>query len=161
MVNLNDENRPDKVAERFTKLYNDEWTDCLEVLKLLLSEEKVCQMLIGICVKIYTTYANAFDKRQKEHAWLKADTELAEYLNARLKSLNRGGTSDAINSYWTMCKEICKSMIAHDPPIYMDTDTDKHATESFTLFGFRMNRDKLTRRTSSKTRDHVLSNEVG
>ncbi|XP_052279057.1 myosin-11-like isoform X2 [Dreissena polymorpha] len=126
MVNLNDENRPDKVAERFRKLYNDEWTDCLEVLKLLLSEEKVCQMLLGICVKIYTTYANAFDKRQKEHAWLKADTELAEYLNARLKSLNLKVTSDAINSYWTMCKEICKSMIAHDPPMYMDTDTDKH-----------------------------------
>jgi len=46
-VNLSDENRPDKVAERFGKLYDDEWTDCLEVMS---SEEKVCQMLLGICV---------------------------------------------------------------------------------------------------------------
>ncbi|XP_052283394.1 myosin heavy chain, clone 203-like isoform X7 [Dreissena polymorpha] len=123
-VHLSDDNMPDKVAERFTEIYNNQWIDCLEVMS---SEDGSCQMLLGMCLKIYSIYAEAIDKeRQKEFALLQADTELAKEFISIQERFHKESTANAITSYWTKCKEVCKSMIAHDPPIYMDTDTDKH-----------------------------------
>ncbi|XP_052283401.1 cingulin-like isoform X2 [Dreissena polymorpha] len=123
LVNLSDDNRPDKVAVRFEELYNKEWTDCYEVLS---SEEGVCRMLLGVCVNIYSTYVRTIESdTNKKNALVIADM-LDDDLKGFLKVLRGGKISNAICLYWNKCMEICRQMIANDPPLYMDTDIDKH-----------------------------------
>ncbi|XP_052283405.1 uncharacterized protein LOC127880181 isoform X6 [Dreissena polymorpha] len=124
LVNLSDDNRPDKVAVRFEELYNKEWTDCYEVLS---SEEGVCRMLLGVCVNIYSTYVRTIESdTNKKNALVIADMQLDDDLKGFLKVLRGGKISNAICLYWNKCMEICRQMIANDPPLYMDTDIDKH-----------------------------------
>lgn len=50
-TDLSDMNRPDKMAERFHKIYDDEWTTSLESLtkgSICLTEEKAISVLMDI-----------------------------------------------------------------------------------------------------------------
>jgi hypothetical protein len=54
IADLSDEHRPTKLAEQFSQLYDNEWTDAFESIlksKYRISEEEACTILLKIlCV---------------------------------------------------------------------------------------------------------------
>lgn len=51
IADLSDPNRPQKLGEQFSQMYDDQWTDATEALeKLEINEEKIIQTLLDIIV---------------------------------------------------------------------------------------------------------------
>lgn len=49
VTDLSDPNRPQRLAEKFNKLYDDSWTDAFEVLSAAYGDEKkTCEFLLNI-----------------------------------------------------------------------------------------------------------------
>ena len=48
ITDLSDPNRPQRLAEKFNKLYDDFWTDAFEILSSYGDEKKTCQFLLNI-----------------------------------------------------------------------------------------------------------------
>ncbi|XP_062586424.1 uncharacterized protein LOC134248027 isoform X1 [Saccostrea cucullata] len=56
IADLSDENRPNKLAEKFSELYDNEWTEVFEVLEgENFEEEKIIQMLLEVLKEIYNS----------------------------------------------------------------------------------------------------------
>ncbi|KAH3838973.1 hypothetical protein DPMN_112391 [Dreissena polymorpha] len=58
IADLSDMNRPTKLAERFSELYDNEWTDCFEVLgkRPGSTEKDTIQILLNVCLVIGNSY---------------------------------------------------------------------------------------------------------
>nr|XP_022320321.1 uncharacterized protein LOC111122731 isoform X2 [Crassostrea virginica] len=54
ITDLGDSNRPDKLAERFSELYDNEWSDVIEKMPVNESEEHKVDILLNILKNIYT-----------------------------------------------------------------------------------------------------------
>lgn len=69
IADLSDENRPTKLAEQFSELYDNEWTDALEKLSQsnTRTEEEACIILLRI---ICDAYKICTDEAEKEYAGL-------------------------------------------------------------------------------------------
>lgn len=48
ITDLSDDNRPIAIAEKFSELYDNEWTDAFENLKDSRTEEDIIQLLLDI-----------------------------------------------------------------------------------------------------------------
>ncbi|XP_061184511.1 reticulocyte-binding protein homolog 2a-like [Saccostrea echinata] len=56
IADLSDENRPNKLAEKFSELYDNEWTEVFEALELEnFEEEKIIEMLLELLKEIYNS----------------------------------------------------------------------------------------------------------
>ncbi|KAK3580470.1 hypothetical protein CHS0354_035514 [Potamilus streckersoni] len=55
ITDLSDPNRPDKLAEQFSELYDNQWTDSFQVLceRLSLSDEDAIKVLLKIMMTVY------------------------------------------------------------------------------------------------------------
>ncbi|KAK3607099.1 hypothetical protein CHS0354_026306 [Potamilus streckersoni] len=64
IADLSDQNRPDKLAERFSELYDNEWTDCYQVLvdDIQRPEEESIQILLHI---VQTSYHICLERSQE------------------------------------------------------------------------------------------------
>ncbi|KAL3879709.1 hypothetical protein ACJMK2_031996 [Sinanodonta woodiana] len=60
ITDLSDQNRPDKIAEQFSELYDNQWTDCYMVLmdRLRKSEQEAIETLLTILKTIYDISLN-------------------------------------------------------------------------------------------------------
>ena len=48
IADLSDENRPTKLAEKYSELYDNEWTDAFEVTEELKGEKQAIKILLTI-----------------------------------------------------------------------------------------------------------------
>ncbi|XP_045203860.2 uncharacterized protein LOC123556869 isoform X2 [Mercenaria mercenaria] len=53
ITDLSDQNRPTKIAERLSELYDNQWTDAYDVLEGSMQEGQIIQTLLGILMKVY------------------------------------------------------------------------------------------------------------
>ncbi|KAL3879571.1 hypothetical protein ACJMK2_031864 [Sinanodonta woodiana] len=60
ITDLSDQNRPDKTAEQFSELYDNQWTDCYMVLmdRLTKSEQEAIETLLTIVKTVYDISLN-------------------------------------------------------------------------------------------------------
>ncbi|XP_061184465.1 uncharacterized protein LOC133192479 [Saccostrea echinata] len=66
ITDLSDDNRPLNVAERFSELYDNEWSDAFEKLTVGRSEEETVQILLDLLQNIYTS-CEIISEQQRHH----------------------------------------------------------------------------------------------
>ncbi|XP_060567418.1 uncharacterized protein PF3D7_1120000-like [Ruditapes philippinarum] len=83
ITDLSDQNRPTKVAEKLSELYDNQWTDAFDILEHQMEEKQVIQTLLKILMTAYTTCQDLssrhfFERVQKA---IELPTEVAEISN--------------------------------------------------------------------------------
>ncbi|XP_053399154.1 uncharacterized protein LOC123556779 isoform X2 [Mercenaria mercenaria] len=53
ITDLSDQNRPTKIAERLSELYDNQWTDAFDALEGSMPERQIIQTLLDILLKVY------------------------------------------------------------------------------------------------------------
>ncbi|XP_052280056.1 uncharacterized protein LOC127877832 [Dreissena polymorpha] len=147
IADLSDPNRPTKLAEQFSGLYDDDWTNSYEVMKKHKQEVDVVDILLKACVKIYdkciTKASMELNDLQRVFLVFNSDSDVnsQKQLKDRRKKLKpdqqiiESDMNDLfgeqiakhkkIEPYIKKCLDICWSMAIQDPPVHMDTDLNK------------------------------------
>jgi hypothetical protein len=62
IADLSDENRPTRLAEQFSELYDNEWTDAFGLLTLpgKVTEKEACTILLNMLYVSNTCYSHGF-----------------------------------------------------------------------------------------------------
>ncbi|XP_062586423.1 uncharacterized protein LOC134248026 [Saccostrea cucullata] len=66
ITDLSDDNRPLNVAERFSELYDNEWSDAFEKVAIGRSEEETVKILLELLQNIYTS-CEIISEQQRHH----------------------------------------------------------------------------------------------
>ncbi|KAL3879567.1 hypothetical protein ACJMK2_031861, partial [Sinanodonta woodiana] len=138
ITDLSDQNRPDKIVEQFSELYDNQWTDCYMVLmdRLRKSEQEAVETLLTI---VKTVYDISLTRSQEIMSNVRkslvafagmSDGEINEKL---VEAIGDEGVT-ACNEYIEACARICWLMCIKDPPMYIfcekeDVFNKKHFVE--------------------------------
>ncbi|XP_061164927.1 myosin-11-like [Saccostrea echinata] len=152
IADLSDKNRPINLAEKFSELYDNEWTDALEELmdSEKKSEEEGIDILFHIvkdayefCSKQSTTLYKSMTKGIKdlglldEKMWPQG---LSKQIKDHRKSISvlvsnnlskeflksqKHTVGKATSKYAEACAALCWFMCVQDPPVYMDPSVPK------------------------------------
>uniref|UniRef100_K1PU25 Mitochondria-eating protein C-terminal domain-containing protein n=1 Tax=Magallana gigas TaxID=29159 RepID=K1PU25_MAGGI len=132
ITDLSDPNRPLKLAEKVSELYDNEWTNAMENLENLdIQEDKGIKILLKIiknvfdtCVDFGDTHLESFPdllalppviyQLQKKRVYFEA------HRKTKLKIKQK--VYDSCKEYIEKCVELCWMMRIQDPPIYMEAD---------------------------------------
>ncbi|XP_053390697.1 uncharacterized protein LOC128553538 isoform X3 [Mercenaria mercenaria] len=137
IADLSDEKRPTKLAEDFSELYDNEWTDAFGEVGIENDKQKVDFLLRllnranEICRNASTEYTSAI-KRGFCTLVVETDPTTGEVYGevpGRLASVgteiileeqNINQHSEAVAAYIRKCMNICWSMCRHMPPMHVD-----------------------------------------
>ncbi|KAH3725852.1 hypothetical protein DPMN_051703 [Dreissena polymorpha] len=56
ITDLSDKNRPTKLADRYAKLYDNEWTDAFEDLNAIYNHEQKTIAMLTVILKVITYF---------------------------------------------------------------------------------------------------------
>ncbi|KAH3838955.1 uncharacterized protein LOC127877920 [Dreissena polymorpha] len=164
IADLSDQNRATKLAEQFSELYDNDWTNCFEVLtkqKNINEKEAIGQMLQA-CLTIYndcSTHASndlqtlrqtlerfdaetdirlVKDLKEKRKRRFQGDIKrLRQPIEEKIITIFKDSTNETtVAKFWLKCMELCWLMVIQDPPVSMDARTS-HLGEVFDLASYR------------------------
>lgn len=146
IVNLGDPNRPTKIAEQYSELYDNEWTDAYDVLRKGMSEKKAIAKLLKVLLKMYDhcdkTAKGQLEWYDKFHGKSASSIPLLRNLkDARRKDVDLSLDclytdvpmileevlspqylqDQVILQYSQTCLRLCWLMAIQDTPVHMDT----------------------------------------
>ncbi|KAH3863924.1 myosin-9-like isoform X1 [Dreissena polymorpha] len=102
ITDLSDQNRPMKLGERFSELYDNEWTDAFEVLRSIYKDEKTTVLTLLTILKEADKFCRAEAEKQIEclrrDLTLQLETDgsnIPSLINKQLKDFRKALGSDA------------------------------------------------------------------
>ncbi|XP_061188657.1 centrosomal protein of 63 kDa-like [Saccostrea echinata] len=144
IADLSDENRPINLGEKFSQLYDDQWTDAMENLEenLRFGETEGIQCLLSILKRIFDECIRISDDQFAQLKEITGTTNLPSDQLKKLKDLRKSTAlqsvknvkqrvntvmasvfskeKDACQSYIDRCTELCWLMSVQDPPVVID-----------------------------------------
>ncbi|XP_060065862.1 myosin-2 heavy chain-like [Ylistrum balloti] len=94
ITDLSDPNRPMKLAEKVSELYDNEWTNAMENLERYMDEEKAIKVLLDIITNVFETFEEAGDAQTNFISSLELPVAVPDIDNlqstARSSLLNNG-----------------------------------------------------------------------
>ncbi|XP_060606042.1 uncharacterized protein LOC132758385 [Ruditapes philippinarum] len=149
IADLSDVNRPTKLAEQYSELYDNEWTDAFGVIKCGNAEEDACRILLSMfCVIYRACIKKAVEDRDAVTDAIKTflngqqpPVELLKQLKDQRKK-NTAGQQSIIKQKRTLpekelrkdhyvkrflnkCIGLCWLMAVQDPPVHVDVNIDR------------------------------------
>ncbi|KAH3839009.1 hypothetical protein DPMN_112428 [Dreissena polymorpha] len=153
IADLSDPNRSMKLAERFSELYDNEWTNCFEVLtkQKNIVEKKAIGQMLQACLTIYQdcstnasndlkTLTQALDRfdgetdirlvkdlKEKRKRRFQDDIQrLRQPIEQKIIAVFKEKTNEKnVEEFWLKCIELCWLMVIQDPPVSMDARTSQ------------------------------------
>ncbi|XP_052263646.1 uncharacterized protein LOC127866855 isoform X3 [Dreissena polymorpha] len=86
-ADLSDQNRPTKLAEKFSELYDNQWTDAFEDLKM--EEERVKVKCLADILKSVYNHCTTVAKQQSNSMWTTRNMLEIQYENKTVKEVER------------------------------------------------------------------------
>ncbi|XP_052793229.1 uncharacterized protein LOC128227067 [Mya arenaria] len=155
IVDLSDNNRPTKLAEQYSELYDNAWTECYECLTKTLSwqEQRTVLWIRNLFLTIFESCCKrAKDDLEEVHTLLQhfqpqPNIEMMKQLKedrkktfrTHLDRIKHKLLEDIRNRFSESVKaidlsrifinesiELCWLMVIQDPPVWVDTDVDIH-----------------------------------
>ncbi|XP_060567624.1 uncharacterized protein LOC132726330, partial [Ruditapes philippinarum] len=122
IADLSDPNRATKLAEQFSELYDNSWTDAYEVLEI--SDEKECiQYLLNIIVVSQDSGLNLSKLQSRTLSDLRktsADLSIVD-VKSYIAAKNENWLEKVNLKQFTLsCIELCWFMHLQSPPVYLD-----------------------------------------
>ncbi|XP_078323582.1 uncharacterized protein LOC111126873 isoform X6 [Crassostrea virginica] len=156
IADLSDKNRPTNLAENFSELYDNEWTDALEELldQGKKSEEEGIKVLLDILKDAYefssnqsTTFYSYMSKglngiglkdekvknwpigvsKQIKDVRKSISVFVAGSLSKEFITSQNQGYAEATKKYAKACASLCWFMCVQDPPVFIEAKTPKGA----------------------------------
>ncbi|XP_052796656.1 myosin-11-like isoform X1 [Mya arenaria] len=153
IADLSDSNRPTKLAEFYSELYDNEWTNAFEVIKNKHSEDETIRMLLDVLVNVYTFCKKKAEndlkglrvsiekfslnkqsslqivKKMKDERKKEYSSHLEEVLKEVQPVIQRTFNKEERNhanivQYVERCVKICWLMVVQDPPLYIDSNVN-------------------------------------
>ncbi|XP_052263645.1 uncharacterized protein LOC127866855 isoform X2 [Dreissena polymorpha] len=87
IADLSDQNRPTKLAEKFSELYDNQWTDAFEDLKM--EEERVKVKCLADILKSVYNHCTTVAKQQSNSMWTTRNMLEIQYENKTVKEVER------------------------------------------------------------------------
>ncbi|XP_052793230.1 uncharacterized protein LOC128227070 isoform X1 [Mya arenaria] len=154
ITDLSDPNRPTKLAEMFSELYDNEWTEAYDVLTEKDTQEKqdACKNLLKIFVDIYVQCRQKADadlnelntvlklfqmpepstqlvKQMKDNRKKHYETAVKEFRKELRPTIKKQFETKeqrkCLKPFFEKCITICWLMAVQDPPVYVDKNIDK------------------------------------
>ncbi|XP_045211926.1 uncharacterized protein LOC123563277 [Mercenaria mercenaria] len=124
VVDLSDQNRPMKVGEQFSELYDNQWTDAYSAVEnhFKQNEPKIIAFMLGILEQCFNTCQNKarnqLERLQKgvtnlEAMITKKRTKLPNDLMQRIKEERKHSAADAVPEYTNMVPQLKKFLSSH------------------------------------------------
>ncbi|KAL5011480.1 hypothetical protein ScPMuIL_010031 [Solemya velum] len=148
IADLGDANRPTKIGEKFTELYDNEWTDAFEELELLKKSETECiSLLLKLLIEAQKFCSEEFGgyKARIEHSMKclpSSESPIVENLSVEMRKQiadfcksvalssveivqksfleKRGKQGKEVTRYIKQCVMLCWLMRVQDPPVLID-----------------------------------------
>ncbi|XP_060566867.1 uncharacterized protein LOC132725704 [Ruditapes philippinarum] len=151
IADLSDENRPTKLSEKYSELYDNQWTDAFTYLSSIKErgEEELCSILVNAFCVIYLTcrkkadadlkaFISAIDElyesadlaremiktakdRRKKRPRMKVG-EIKQLYTSEMQQVIPSEEQKGIESFLDKSIELCWLMAIQDPPLYVDTN---------------------------------------
>ncbi|XP_052793239.1 uncharacterized protein LOC128227079 [Mya arenaria] len=149
IADLSDKNRPTKLAERYSELYDNQWTECYEGLTKTLKwkNKETITWILGLFVNIFQTCeekaSSSLDQLRKilkefqgtpetlktlKDSRKKSSMVPNEQLMAELHGRFRENKQaiELAEKFINESVDLCWLMAVQDPPVYVDTSVNKH-----------------------------------
>ncbi|XP_052078907.1 uncharacterized protein LOC127716705 isoform X2 [Mytilus californianus] len=145
ITDLNDPNRPMKLGDQFSELYENEWTDAYSVLEdsEKLTEIEIIEILINILNGLSDDEIEGFIKAVKDSI----KTNASKYIPLLRKKITSDSSScktvvqhrDCCLAYIENCVNLCYYVAVQDPPMVIDFEPgqifDKQSWKEYTRSG--------------------------
>ncbi|XP_052794317.1 uncharacterized protein LOC128227638 isoform X4 [Mya arenaria] len=123
IADLSDKNRPTKLGERYSELYDNQWTDAFDVFdKQGMSERDVIKLLLKILQsgkEVPSLRLKQYKDCRKEVGEESGKAVLEEYLRT-LKYSSAASKPLQVQPYVKECVLLCWLMCLQDPPVVLD-----------------------------------------
>ncbi|XP_061184925.1 uncharacterized protein LOC133192937 [Saccostrea echinata] len=139
VTDLSDSNRPTKIAEKFSELYDNQWTDAFEELKNTYNtEEETIQVLLNILQEAYTfcmKAENYYETRIDEAVFTLTDvnTEETRRINGTNSSIQKA-LADLRLSMGNACSSIIGQMFLAKLPAILKKKLDVSVSPKTKLY---------------------------
>ncbi|XP_052219003.1 uncharacterized protein LOC127836417 isoform X3 [Dreissena polymorpha] len=134
IADLSDQFRPTKLAEMFSELYDNEWTDAFTAVSKGLTERQTVTFLLDIVMKAYSFCTKEMDQTRivmselyltyaRKDAVVKMTDEQSKRYQTYLQSICGVSTlldmlsTEVVAKYVTQCVKLCLLMCQYDPPV--------------------------------------------
>ncbi|KAK3580471.1 hypothetical protein CHS0354_035515, partial [Potamilus streckersoni] len=126
-ADLSDPNRPDKLVEQFSELYDNQWTDSFQVLceRLGLSDEDAIQILLKIMMTVYDLCRQQVECQNKKLCRALSAFTGIEKIGDSLQSLVGSDVYIACQDYIAECIRVCWLMCINLPSMYISAETEE------------------------------------
>ncbi|XP_052793227.1 uncharacterized protein LOC128227064 isoform X2 [Mya arenaria] len=150
IADLSDQNRPTKLAERYSELYDNQWTECYEGLtkNLNCNEKESITWILGLFINIFQACEEKATKdleqlREVLKEFQSGTTETLKTLKDKRKKSSmvpKDQITTKLDGRFAEKKqeiaiaekfinesvELCWLMAVQDPPVYVDSNVNKH-----------------------------------
>ncbi|XP_052793225.1 uncharacterized protein LOC128227063 isoform X2 [Mya arenaria] len=150
IADLSDKNRPTQLAERYSELYDNQWTECYDGLTNILKweDKESMKWILGLFINIFQTCEEKASKdleqlRKILKEFQSGTTETLKTLKDKRKKSSmvpkdqitakldgrfaeNKQAIDIAENFINESVELCWLMAVQDPPVYVDTSVNTH-----------------------------------
>ncbi|XP_060078853.1 uncharacterized protein LOC132558323 [Ylistrum balloti] len=136
VTDLSDPKRPNKLGDEYSELYDNEWTDAMEILTETTeakdSDRRGIDILLNILQRTHESCITIADNQMKNLQTAVMLETSAENVNQRLESLKEKFGDfplDKLVPFVNKCTEICWAMVMQSPRMEFLFPTEVHGVK--------------------------------